>query len=410
MRKECAVFVLLLVISMAYAGTVSAIAVSVTADTGTVLTVDVSGASDLYAYEVNFSVNSGTVTSSAFSGFLGGTVSHSHVVSNDYLFVYETRLDSTRTGIDGSGELFTVTYDGSLTLKGLLAIDSDGDEEYVSYNPPEGPTDDTTPSSSGSAGIPTKTEITRDLVVVPKEFSISVISGEVETESFVVFNNRESLVRLTIESEGLDDGVLTFARNSVTLSPGQEEQIDFDVFVEAGGFHVGSIVLYDSSAVLKRIPVIINVRSENFLFDAKVTVPDGSKRIKIGEKVVVDINLLQVGPELKVDVVANYIVKDFSGNILLEESETFFVLGSKTLSKELNTAGFPPGKYVVGLEIVYPGAFAVSSAQFEVLESGAFSFDTNTIIIIVVAIAIIIALIIVIWAVKKKPGRRKRRG
>ena len=52
----------------------------------------------------------------------------------------------------------------------------------------------------------------------------------------------------------------------------------------------------------------------------------------------------------------------------MQESETFSVLGEKKYSKEFATQQLLPGKYVLSLEIVYPGAFAISSAQFQVVE------------------------------------------
>ena len=45
------------------------------------------------------------------------------------------------------------------------------------------------------------------------------------------------------------------------------------------------------------------------------------------------------------------------------------MLNNKDYVKEFHTTNLPVGKYFVGVEIVYPGAFATSSAQFEVVDS-----------------------------------------
>jgi len=416
MRKECAVFVLLLVMIVVYSGVADAVGVGTTTDSATQIGVDISGASNLYAYEVNFSIDSGSVSGVTSSEFLGAAdtdASYGYNVKNGYLYVYGSRLDNSRTGKDGSGELFNITHSGSLTLRGLLAIDVDGDEEYVSYNvPSSSDTSSSTSSASGSGGAITATPTTvqerKEIVVVPEEFSINVVENKKAEREFTITNNGNSEINLVLSSEGLG-GAVTFGQSSFQLAPSEGKSVSFDILSDERKLLVGSLLLTEGEVIVKKIPTIINVRSENFLFDAKLTVPLELREIETGENLFVDIDLLQVGPEEKVDVVANYIIKDFSGNVLLEESETFFVLGGKTLSKELHTAGFPPGKYVVGLEIVYPGAFAVSSAQFSVLEKRSFSVDTRVLIIGAISIAIAIALIVSIWAVRKKPGRKKKR-
>ncbi len=169
------------------------------------------------------------------------------------------------------------------------------------------------------------------------------------------------------------------------------------------GLIVGTIKFEENGVVYAEVPVIINTRSKNFLFDVRISVPLEFIKLEVGGNLFVDVEIIQIGPREKVDVVANYVIKDFSGNTLLEESETFFVLGEKTFSKELITSALEPGKYVIGLEIVYPGAFAVSSDQFEILTREEFEININILIIISAILMIIVSVIVVIWAVRKKP-------
>jgi len=65
--------------------------------------VTISNASDLYGYEINFSIDSGSVGSVASSNFLGATseATYRSNQKNDYLYVYGSRLDSAKAGKTG---------------------------------------------------------------------------------------------------------------------------------------------------------------------------------------------------------------------------------------------------------------------------------------------------------------------
>ncbi len=407
MRKEEFVFIFIFAFIL-FGANVSATGVSVEDVSSTLKRVTISGASSLYAYEVNFSVNSGSIGSVVSANFLGPTseATYGSSESGGYLFVYGSRLDPGRSGKSGSGDLFNITFTTlDLTLKGLMAIDTSGEEEHVTYNALTGGTTGGGGTTSGTVP-PIETEKNIDLIVVPSEIIIDIISGEKEKKEIVIRNVGDR-VTLNIVLNQLEE-VIKFRERSFALGSGEERTLVFDVTGPNRGLIVGTIEFQEGETAHAKIPVIINTRSENFLFDAKVAVPFGFKKLNIGENLIVDVVLVQVGPREKVDVAANYIIKDFNGNTLLEESETFFVLGEKTLSKELITSALEPGKYVVGLEIVYPGAFAVSSTQFEVAERSP-PIDINIIIIAAAIIVITAVLAVVIWAVRRSPSAKKKK-
>src|SRR3989344_5525196 len=115
-----------------------------------------------------------------------------------------------------------------------------------------------------------------------------------------------------------------------------------------------------------------------------------------GTNLVAQVNLLEVGSiSEQIDVVANYFIKNYIGNSYLEESETFSVTGSKEYTKEFFTENLPPGTYALGVEIVYPGAFATSSVQFEVVERKGITFYAIAAAVGIVLVGVIIA---VVWA------------
>ena len=179
------------------------------------------------------------------------------------------------------------------------------------------------------------------------------------------------------------------------------------------GLMTGTVEFISGGVIAAESNVVVNIMSENFLFDSTISLSRQYRTVSAGENLLAQIDLQQVGPQEKVDVVANYIIKDFAGNSYLEDSETFYVLGDKTFTKDFHTADLPPGKYVLALEIVYPGAFATSSVQFEVLqkENQVYGFfDKNLVLIIVLTVAIIFVLVsIVLVARRTKKGKRRRK-
>ena len=198
----------------------------------------------------------------------------------------------------------------------------------------------------------------------PDAMSVGLLVGEEEEREITVENLGESTKVISLSTTGEIGDYVEFNK---TIVVGTLDKETFKIKIRGAekGLLTGSLV-FESGGLKKVLPIVINVRTENFLFDVEVSLLD--KTVILGDMLKTQVNLLQVGPKEKVDVVANYLIKDFEGNKYLEEHETFFVLEAKDYVKEFSSENLDPGKYVVGLEIVYPGAFATSSAQFEVTE------------------------------------------
>lgn len=387
---------------------VSAIhSISVITVNSTLVTVNLKDASGVYAYEVNFTSPT-SVIATTFYPFLAsdGTTTSGTSTRGDYFYVYESRLDNTQAGVTGAGNIFNVSYTGTLTLKGSTAILADGTEEYVNYNA------DGTTSSSGTSGgggggssitLPPSSDV--DVTITPEELSVNITSNKISSEEITLKNNGVSSVTLKIDLEGFEDAVVGIPR-SVRLEPGEEKKIDAKFVTSGGGLVVGKILFNYGDSLYKEIPVVLNSRSENFLFDASVFLARQFKRVGAGTTLRAQISLKEVGVQAeKVDVVASYVIKDFSGNSYLEESETFFVLGNKEFVKEFSTENLPSGKYILGLELVYPGAFATTSSQFEIVNNSWLT-GTNGIILLIVIMLVIIAGV-VIWAFTRHRRIRK---
>jgi len=414
LKKSVLFLAVLLIASFASAATVS-----VTDVTSTLKTVDISSASDLYAYEVNFSIDSGSIGSVTHANFLGSgsSATYGSNEKNSYLYVYGSKLDSTQTGVSGDGQLFNVSFTGGITLKGHVLVDKDGTATYTTYNA-DGTTTVTTTTTSGSSGggggggATTSLELKKlpNLIVVPSNLNINAILGKEEEREIVVSNNGDKALSLSVILEGFGGNVIV-TPSFLSLAPGEEKTVILKISAEERGLMTGKVRFRSGNEIVAESSVVVNVMSENFLFDSSISLSRSYRTISLGENLIAQIDLKQVGPKEKVDVVANYIIKDFAGNSYLEDSETFYVLGEKSFTKEFHTANLPPGKYVLGLEIVYPGAFATSSVQFEVLEKEPLTsklLEGDLIIVLGLSIAIIVIAVVIVWALRRGHKRRKR--
>jgi len=375
-------------------GIVSAALVTDTDITSTLKQVSITSAGDLYAYEVDFKVDSGGVSSVDFAGFLGGSTASGFTENDGHAFIYESRLDNTQTGVTGSGILFDMAYGGDVTLKAVLEYDKFGTTVYTTYNP-----DGTVAAvAGGDSGTGAKI-ISGDILTDPEELSVNVVIGEGIRRELTVINNEANDIFLTLSTSNLGN-VVSFDKTTLTIPAGGSETITITILAEDTEFFAGKIILRKGRTVVREVNVLINIRSENFLFDASVLLSPEFKRILFGTNLVSTIDLLQVGPNEKVDVVATYTIADFAGTIFVDESETFSVLGQRQVLKEFFTEDLPPGDYVLSLEILYPGAFAVSSTQFVIYEEeGAFSgFENTTALLIGAGIVIVAIIVAIIWA------------
>ena len=259
----------------------------------------------------------------------------------------------------------------------------------------------TTTSGGGGGGGTTIISIIKEgeLSIDPSELSIFVIENVEETREIKIKNigGKSILIDIEIIGEDLEESLRI--DKEASLKPNEEKTLELKIKVEGKKLIIGKILM-KYSGVVKEIPIVIGSRSENFLFDISIFLNDKFKKIFVGEKIEAQFNLIEVGTNEKVDVIANYIIKDFEGNSHYEESETFFVLGEKNYMKEFPTQNLQEGKYVLGFEISYPGAFAVSSTTFSIEEKTKFNYK-----IILILISSLIFILIIILVVIKKQNR-----
>ncbi|MEK6894136.1 MAG: hypothetical protein AABX10_01605 [Nanoarchaeota archaeon] len=225
----------------------------------------------------------------------------------------------------------------------------------------------TTGTSSGGGSGGGAYSATPDFTVSETNFNLKIVSGESETSEIILENIGSEILNISVRVTGIENYIV-FNTNYISLNPGQRVPLRFTVNAPEPGIYAGKILL-SYQGITREVLVLLNVVSEGVLFDATVTVPDLYRVLREGQRLPALIELLEIGGETGVDVTMNYIIKDFDGNVRYTESETFYVQGAKSYSKRFSTSGLEPGDYVLGVELIYIGGFATSTAHFKISDS-----------------------------------------
>jgi cysteine-rich repeat protein len=247
-------------------------------------------------------------------------------------------------------------------------------------------------SAAGSGGVAGTAVNALDLIVTPPEISVTTIQGVEETRELTFRNAGSSTLVLILSVSGDVKDFLSLSEERFVISSNGIKTIILTIKSDSKELLTGRILVSYSDFV-RVVPVIIGTKTENFLFDTSVFITDAFRKIQPGSKLTAQFNLKEINTDEKVDVVARYVIKDFDGNKYYDYSETYFVQGDREYSKEFPTQGLPEGKYVLGFDVSYPGAFAaVSSATFEV-ESPEVRIGYKIILWVIAGFAAVIALV-----------------
>ncbi|MEK6915132.1 MAG: hypothetical protein AABW89_01160 [Nanoarchaeota archaeon] len=221
--------------------------------------------------------------------------------------------------------------------------------------------------SGGGGGGGSGTYTTPKFKISQDNFNIKLTSGESETNEIIIENIGEGQLDIKVSVTGIEN-IIVLNSNSIYLFKGESAPLRFTINAPEPGVYAGKIIL-THQGVSKEVLILLNVVSEGVLFDTIVTVPDLYRVLREGQRLPVLIELIEIGGETGVDVTMNYIIKDFEGNTHYTESETFYVKGAKSYSKRFSTQGIKPGDYVLGVELIYIGGFATSTAHFKISDS-----------------------------------------
>jgi large-conductance mechanosensitive channel len=196
------------------------------------------------------------------------------------------------------------------------------------------------------------------------------------------------------------ENILSASEKSFKLEKGQTKNIVLRFSNNegiSGGVYTG-IIEISSSGMKKEIPVIVEIESDDVLFDSNTALfPSG--KISSGDKINAEIKVFDLSDIGAANVDTEYFIKDFSGKTLISEKESISIKDSVLITKSFNLPKDAEIQdYVFAVVLKYKNSLAVSTSFFSVeKKSQTFYFSGEEPYLFIIILFLILALSIFIF-------------
>lgn len=205
-----------------------------------------------------------------------------------------------------------------------------------------------------------------DFSMSPDSMHETIQLGDTKINTLTIRNTGNTQLSFGLSVAAIGDFV-SLSDTGFGLDAGQEKAVQAIIIGKQVGSYFGEIKAA-AGGIEKSATVVVDVQSDNVLFDVKIDIPTAYKEVAAGGDLKVQITLFNVGAGKKVDVTPTYIIKDRQGNAVYESSETFAVEIQKSYVKTIRIPkDLKPGDYLAIVELRYEKSFAVSSELFKVI-------------------------------------------
>lgn len=240
------------------------------------------------------------------------------------------------------------------------------------------------------------------ITVDPTAFNINLAVNTNVDRTITIKNIGSEATTISVSQQDLDQNVI-LPVTELTLNAGETKEITVTfVGTSQTGIYTGRIIIGGVS-----ISVSLNVRTKLLLFDSNIVVLNENYQVEQGDKLRTQVTLIPMGEKERIDVTLNYVIKDYKGNTYLTKTETLLIDDKMEFKRNFGTGALPLGKYIVGLELVYPNGVAPSSAHFEIIEKVPVSFFGKIVFFLIILIIIILILIIILL-IKRERDKKKQ--
>jgi len=213
--------------------------------------------------------------------------------------------------------------------------------------------------------------VTRDFSIDQAFIKVMVKQGESFKTSINIKNTEKISQKFDLSvSPSLKDFIF-LSEYSFTLNAGEEKTI-YLTFVSTDetkpDVYTGNLQV-STQYLTKKVPITFNVKSKIVLFDLSLDIPAKYKEILPGEELLLQVSLFNLGETGKTDVSINYIIKDFEGKTITEQSEIVAVETQVSFSKMIKLpSDMKIGDYVAIAQARYDDSIGSSSVMFHIIE------------------------------------------
>ena len=240
--------------------------------------------------------------------------------------------------------------------------------------------------------------------------------GQVKSRKVELYNEATETISGTLKIEGneiLD--LVQLEQTTFSLEPKTGASIPLKIIIPEDmkiGVYSGKIIVEGKFS--QEVEVTITVSKQELLFDAGLEIPWDFKIIEQGFNLPVQVTLIPMVDNPRLDVTTSYVIRDFEGREFYHDSDTFLIEGpwNKKIDFPVGDIRLDPGKYVVEMELTYPNGVAVSRSSFEIRAGPGTVFDYRVLLVIVglsVFVLVVITLLIIRRYKKKKIHKSLKR-
>ena len=266
--------------------------------------------------------------------------------------------------------------------------------------------------AGGGGGAAQKEEI--GFSIGPGNIKANLALGESDEKSIILSNTGRLSTKVSLTLESVRKYV-SLSEDVVSLEPGESKIVTLTVLAKEVGAFVGELIA-KVEGIEKSVPIILEFISKLVLFDVKLDIPEQYAEVEPGGELKVQVTLLNVGAQGKVDAFVTYFIKDLRSNIVYEETETFAVEKQLSYQKSFRIhESTLPGSYVAIAEVRYADSFAVSSQLFRVVEKkenvivGSMARNSMLMLFASLLIVLVISFFIYKLASIRRKGEGKKR-
>lgn len=241
----------------------------------------------------------------------------------------------------------------------------------------------------GGGGVSPK--ITRDFSVDRSVIKIMVKQEEFFKTSIKIKNTEDIAQNFQLMLSNSLREFVVLSGDAFYLQAGEEKTIDLS-FVSTNetepAVYTGNLEAATAYKT-KQIPIIYSIKSKMVLFDVSLDIPAKYREILPREELLLQLTLFNLGGVGKTDVSVEYIIKDFEGNTIIEESNIVAVETQVSFSKTIILpSDIKPGEYVVIAQVKYDSSVGSSSVIFHIIEKEKpfISLISNKYVIILIGI------------------------
>lgn len=174
--------------------------------------------------------------------------------------------------------------------------------------------------------------------------------------------------------------------SNVTMPPSAEEPAG------EGGWS-GKVTEEETKVPQIRIPSAVSP-----LFDVIVTIPEKYKILMPGEKLIAQVNIINVKAPEGVDILINHYIRNSSDTDIFHEFETRRIERKISFIKEIKLfEDLEPGDYLFYITVPYENTTAIGGAFFKVLKEKTTEKEKLFVAVIVVGIILVFAIALAIY-------------